>query len=228
MSVSLFVCFISVYCNIFMNIYGCTVDSNKMNSILSDLESVGYHIEIGTHLYLQNSTEFGANPNGIYGVYQFDFLDVSRSPMWFFPGESAIIFHGCSPPNSSYFSYRSYLASEKGKIIPPFPIEFASMGDSLNHLVINYTDNISPFDSLITVITTGDQMTFNDIYSSFEKVNLQNTLNLDIIPNISNKIEFGRNPHQSDVFTFLARIAIPFHINDYNEYVNKSWPIYFI
>ena len=216
----------------------CGFDNDRLQLVLTELENNGYDIIQGTHKYLFNSTEFGANPNGIYGIYQFDFLDVERSYFWFIPGHSAIIFHNCSPPSSAYFSYRSYVGDGLEEDL--FPIAFASMGDSINQLTINFTNiidnnnNQSPFDALITIVTTPDQITFKDISNAFNKYNLSKTVNLDSVPTFE-QFKFGKNKefgpfgeNQSAVFTFLSRIAIPFDIPKYIEYINQTYPVYFV
>ncbi len=217
---------ITVVCLCIHGTNACTVDQNKFNDILSDLENKGYTVDIGRHIYLNNSTEYGANPNGIYGVYEFKWLAVQEDLFWYIPGESAMIFHGCSPPNASYYSYRSYLGKEAG--INVFPQTFASLGDSTNQLVINYTGSASPFDALISIVTTGDQITYSDITASFTKYELQNTLNLDSIPSVYNDVIFGKDQRKSDIFTMLSRIAIPFDVTAYHKYINQTWPVYFL
>ena len=166
----------------------------------------------------------------LYGVYELDFFGVDVSPFWYFSGESAVILHGCTPPNSAYFSYRSYLGTQE-HVYDPFPIEFASLGDSINQLTLNFSNAAqpdSPFDALYTVVTTADQVTFADISAAFASADLRDTLNADIMPNFEGGFVFGKNPAKSDIFTFLSRIAIPFDEAAYAAYIEQKVPIYLV
>ena len=91
-----------------------------------------------------------------------------------------MLFHGCTPPKSKYFGFRSYLGMRHSRSGID-QVLFASEGATLNHLVLK-TGQPSPFDTVASVVTTGDARTWEDIGAAFGKCNMSETLNLDSIP----------------------------------------------
>lgn len=146
--------------------------------------SNNYTIREGTLTFLVNSSAFGANPSSVYGVYLFSFEE--GAPFFNFFSRDALIFAGVTPPASKYYGYRSYLFTRRN---PPNTrrketLLFASLGDTLNNMVINTSNSSDVFNAFTIVITTGDGVTYNAIRNHIieKKPNLSNTINLDSLP----------------------------------------------
>ena len=124
------------------------------SQVLDTLRAKGYTITEGVQA-VYASTAFGANPGNPYVLYQgLGHVPGTDLPAFKMPdARSAILNLVCTPPGVAYFSWRSYLFSE------PFPV-FASLGDSLNNLVINTTRNTTSngpsTSSTITLGSLGD------------------------------------------------------------------------
>merc|ERR1711871_431003 len=84
-----------------------------------------------------NSSSFGANPGNPYVCYFHPGYVGSRLPVFKLSPQTAVLFLGCTPKTTTYFSWRSYAYSSG------VHLTFASLGDSLNHLVINTTGSSS-------------------------------------------------------------------------------------
>eukprot|EP01084_Bolivina_argentea_P050831 93491_1 len=147
-----------------------------------------YSIFRGELVWEHNNTKWAHNPSGIYGAYAFPYSTGlttydNGNPDILFHAHDAILFTGCTPPNAHYYSVVNYLFN---RYEPNKTIEwlFASLGSSLNHLVINTSDsNNNPFNSLTNIIHTGDNNTFSDIYNTIHKLNkTNNNINLLNIP----------------------------------------------
>eukprot|EP01084_Bolivina_argentea_P260616 440172_1 len=122
-----------------------------------------YSIIKGKVVWLQNFTRDYNNPSGIYGSYFIPFSseedESDYSPDVLLHAHDAIIFAGCTPPLSKYYSVVSYLyyqfnvniTNHKNNITRSLckPWIFGSLGTSLNHLLINTTNGT--FNSLTTV-----------------------------------------------------------------------------
>eukprot|EP01084_Bolivina_argentea_P187601 323104_1 len=157
--------------------------SNKIRNILSKTNE--YIVYEGKLIFRQNATFGGTNPSGIYGTSYFEFIDnitdqesISPHTSYYLRSSSALIFAGCTPPKSIYFSFTSYINDRfndytNNTLIPSYKWLYADLGASLNNLVWNTTtnnNNISNnYDSLTTVIQTGDNKTFNNIYNTLIK-----------------------------------------------------------
>ena len=84
----------------------------------------------------------------------------SRYPIFSMKENSAVIFVGCTPSSTSYFSWRSYAFFSRRQLV------FASLGDSLNNLVINTTsDDGNTGGQLTSVITTADATMYQELTS---------------------------------------------------------------
>eukprot|EP01084_Bolivina_argentea_P111295 198636_1 len=109
-------------------------------------------------------------------------------------GSTALLFYGCLPPSSHYFSYRSYVnrrynpANTTNFTTKFFPEEnpYGSLGDMLNHKIINktYSNNINRNISII--ISTADATTYNDItqniINNMNDIDVKSMINLDAMP----------------------------------------------
>lgn len=90
----------------------------------------------------------GANPNGNYGAYFFGAkawvtrLLGNNVPGWTIGAKDVLISVTCTP-EARYLSYGSYLVSQ-----PTHPAIMASLGDPVNHLVLNTTAASDPLPRL--------------------------------------------------------------------------------
>ena len=175
-------------------------NNDKYLSVLESLTNMGYIVYEGNLTFLVNITEYGANPSSVYGIFKFEnssdlIIQTDITYSWIpFSGCDAVLFTGCTPPKVKYFSFAPYIFYRFNPIRKPwldFETLFASLGASINNLVINSTDynnwNIihnsnNNFNSLTTIITTADKQTFNDISSELNKIGLSKTVNLNSIP----------------------------------------------
>ena len=87
------------------------------------------------------------------------------------------------------------------------------MGSAINQYVINttndYHDEDSPFDSVVTIITSGDKVTYNDIYAEYVRAGLQDTVNNNWIPEQYFKfIPYNFTKHKYSVFTYPGRLKM--------------------
>ena len=164
---------------------------------------------------------FSANPTTPYGVYTFD---NSKLPTWQLDEKEAIVFFGCTPPPARYFSYRSYLFSTFNRLQPT--IVFASLGDSINNLVVNSSDQMGtdPFGKTTVVVSTADVSTDLSIRKIFSEVGISSTIiNTDIIP--SSLVKMGHNV-LADRFNILHRAAIFEDARQGQAYFNTTWPVF--
>eukprot|EP01084_Bolivina_argentea_P081707 147932_1 len=200
-----------------------------------------YSIIRGKVVWLQNFTRDCNNPSGIYGSYFIPFSseedDSDSSPDVLLHAHDAMIFAGCTPPLSKYYSVVSYLYYRFNTNITNTISNitkdrsqawvFGSLGTSLNHLLINTTN--STFNSLTTVVHTGDNMTFTDIYNILYD-GKHNDINLQIVPNdyfnfapyTVNRHNFATVPFTFDSFMPIWRIALPVNEKDYIQYINTN------
>lgn len=124
--------------------------------------------------------------------------------------DEAIVFVGKTPPECSYFSYRSYLA------VRYYPEEgqarrvFGSLGDAANMLTVNTEgtpggavgDVYEKYTVLITTADKGiDQRVRDALASAGFSMDIVNT---DVIP--SGLVKMGLDA-EDDTFTFLHRLA---------------------
>ena len=192
----------------------------KYESALQSLTNMGYKVIEGNLTFLVNSTAFGANPSSIYGIFQFgtssDIIETAEIAWRPFSGCDAVLFTGCTPPKMKYFSFAPYIYQRFNGMNQShrnMEILFASLGASVNNLVINSTDyndwNVAHdsnnnYDSLTTVITTADEQTFNDISSQLNKIGLLKTVNLNSIP-----IEYTNFvPYNATGITYTTQVYI--------------------
>eukprot|EP01084_Bolivina_argentea_P212691 361490_1 len=211
----------------------------KLNNAIGDK----YSIIKGEMVWLTNVTKLGNNPSGIYGVYEIPFssqiiMNDNFGDM-LFHSHDAIVFAGCTPTKSKYYSVVSYLFNRynNAKNNQSQNWLFASLGSSLNHLLINTSTSDTPFNCLTTVIHTADNVTFTHIYNSlYNHTNNINDINLNRIPSdyfnfapynvdINN---FATYPLPFDTYSVVWRIAIPNNINQYNEYISMKQNIFYL
>ena len=179
----------------------------------------GYTIERGIMKFINPEGAFFANPSSPYGVYIFE----GEQPLWQLEEREAIVLLSCTPPPADYFSYRSYLFSTFNGIRQR--IVFASLGDSINNLLVNTTGlNVAnPFGRTTVVTTTADVTTNNAVHNAFTAAGVQaNALNTDIIP--SSLVKLGKGA-MKDTFTMLHRVALFQNPEEGQAYIDTVWPI---
>lgn len=139
-----------------------------------------------------NSSSFGANPGNPYATYFHPGLVQKRLPLFKLGATSAALFIGCTPSTPAYFSWRSYAFTSRGKLV------FASLGDTLNNLVINTTSNATSANRetggrLTAVATTSDSRSLAQITAAVQAAGLPpSALNLDAVP--SSLLDIGHDP----------------------------------
>ena len=172
---------------------------------------------------IRNSTSFGANPGNPYVTYYPPGLIKKHTPIFTLSPNSAVLFIGCTPYSAAYFSWRSYAFTSEGKLV------FASLGDSLNNLVINTTDDAS-FDAgvggkLTAIATTADAVTLQQVQAAVLKAGVPSkALNLDAIPSSLLNMQKDRTLR----FIMLHRASIWKDEDERNAYFNQNRKILFI
>jgi len=128
-------------------------------------------------LSVQESSLFGANPGNPYVLYKKPVILKSDLPVFGLHSRSAAIFIGCTPPDAAYFSWRSYAFTTHKHVV------FASLGDSLNNLVINTTGAQHNSSGKATaVVTAVDGTVYNEISSMIAQAGLpKSAVNLDAV-----------------------------------------------
>eukprot|EP01084_Bolivina_argentea_P210645 358457_1 len=204
------------------------------------MDKIGDKYEIITgKLWWQHFTGDGTNPSGDYGVYNFP-SDITMSDVWFdtmIHCHDAFIFAGCTPPEARYYNIGSYTQNRYNVNITDtsanitqyalFPQE-ASLSSSLNYLNINITTGNS-FNSLTTIIHTGDNATYSDIMNALNYTSVSNS-NLIQIPHdyfkfapygVNNR-NFATYPLEFNSYLPLWRLESPLNKTEYTQYVSKN------
>ena len=167
------------------------------------------------HFKVVNSSSFGANPGNPYVrqsrslansrldccrqrwwqvSYWFGLVGAGKLPIFRLGQRDAVLFVGCTPPATLYFSYRSYVMTQGLDLL------FASLGDSANLEVINTTS--TTHSSTMALVTTADARTLADITAALVAGGLPKlALNLDGFD--SSKLAIGE-----DTFVFLHRASV--------------------
>ena len=217
-----------------------------------------YDIYEGTLIFLQNKSYPQANPNGIYGTVNFnnnpnitynrELLDYT----YFLRASNALIFSGCTPPKSIYFSIVSYLFNRHYLTTDNHTYFnrnlFASLGAALNNFVWNTSNTTHTnsydcnynYNSLTTVIQTGDQQTYIDIFDLLTNNSVSNIstneINLQSLPNkyinylpynyTSNNIHLYNKTF--DTGTIVFRVTLPYNKTQYYEYINRNQTVFML
>ena len=222
-------------------------NNEEYKSALESLTSMGYTVIEGNLTFLINSSAYGANPSSVYGIYQFndpsgDIIQTAEIAWKPYSGCDAVLLTGCTPPKMKYFSFVPYIYQRYHPINQThrnMEILFASLGASLNNLVINSTDynnwNIAHnttnnYDSLITVITTADKHTFNDISTQLTKIGLSKTINLNSIPiEYTNFVSPNETDNkQYDSLAVMYRSSLPQNKTQYQSFIHTNQTVYYI
>jgi len=121
----------------------------------------------------------------------------------------AIVIIGRTPPPVAYFSYCSYLFSHHydGELMPR--TIFASLGDTLNNLVIRTEGSATgnPYNQDVIVVSTADRGIDARVRASALAAEFSpDIINTDVIPSSVVKLGKGRD---FDSFVFLNRLSVP-------------------
>ncbi len=183
---------------------------------------------------------YGNNPSTPYMVYKLPMPSaqknrnlLSDSPinpknkgLWVdlkFRQDEALVFIGNTPPEITYFSYRSYLAFRRRPDGSHFRI-FASLGDTINNMTIktlgNAQDPNGPlFDSPTVIITSASKATNEKVKALLEQAGFSNKIfNDDIVS--SNQLRLGFD-EKSDSLVFINRLAFFKDPKSHDEYMSK-------
>eukprot|EP01084_Bolivina_argentea_P048403 89193_1 len=218
--------------------------SAKIRNILSQQDE--YTVYEGELRFPQNRSYPQQNPSGIYGTALFfdpSVRDYEALTEWtyFLRPSNALIFNGCTPPQSVYFSIVSYLMMRHkyvGEVHQPIQL-FASLGAGINHLLWNTSTN-SSFDSLTTFIQTADEITYNYIHNLLTNNNIFNVsnreINLQTLPaQFINFTQYGydsgnmsRYTNDYDTGTILFRITLPINKTEYKQFITTKQTLFML
>eukprot|EP01084_Bolivina_argentea_P191544 329029_1 len=214
----------------------------KLQNSLSDK----YTISEGKLIWPTNFSSWGNNPSGVYGFHLIPDIQITLHDYVFdtlLYSHDAVVFAGCTPPPSKYFSlipYSYYRFNAKNitsikynqtRTVGEYRL-CAALGAGINHLIIN-TSNNGPFNALTTIIHTADNKTFNDIHSvlyNSNNINNNNDINLIQIPSdyfihapyIVNNKNYFMYPLIFDSYFPIWRIEIPLNETEFKEYTKPS------
>ena len=190
--------------------YNVTAIHEMNENVKSTLLKRGFSVREG-HFAVGDTPMFGSNPGNPYLVYLLD-EEVPFNPMFKMNASSAVLFLGCTPSATKYFSWRSYAFKSKWATV------FASLGDSINNMMINttqsgaYWENSSsgdleedPFGKLTAMVTTADGGTLSSITTALTEAGAPSGIvNLDAVP--SNRVDMLRD--RSLEFMMLHRANV--------------------
>lgn len=123
--------------------------------------------------------------------------------------DEAVIYIGKTPPDCSYFSYRSYLQHRFFPEEGDYKRIFADLGDTLNNLTIKTGgEEEDPFDRNTVIITTADKGIDERVRAAVQSAGYSPaTMNTDVIP--STLVRMGLDG-KADIFSWAIRAAF-FH-----------------
>ena len=184
-------------------------DIGGMNEkVKNSLLQQGYTVREGNFHIYYDFAAFASNPGARYWVY--DLLE-SESVNPIFSLEkpsSAVLYLGCTPSSTKYFSFRSYAFKSKRELV------FASLGDSINNLVINTTQSGAswtqeeapdPAGKLTAIVTTADGQTFSTLTTALDEAGVPSGIvNLDAIP--SSKVDLFNDRSLNFVMLHRANV----------------------
>lgn len=154
--------------------------------------------------------------------------------------QDAVLWLGCTPPPSRYFSIRSYLAyrflpAPEGEAIYNVSglMPAAELGDPTNSGTIKTTGEPgSPFGKTTLFVSTGDQGTYRRVREAFRAAGFpEAAMNLDVLP--AEKLAF-RHRHRPWVLDRSDTVAWQFRVNEFINpgdaapYLAKQWPIFLL
>ena len=129
--------------------------------------------------------------------------------------DEAVVYVGKTPPDCSYFSYRSYLMHRFFPEEESYKRIFAELGDTLNNLTIK-TDGAEqdPFDRNTIIVTTADKGIDERVRAAAQSAGYSPaSMNTDVIP--STLVRMGLD-EEADIFSWIVRAAF-FHDKEAGE-----------
>jgi hypothetical protein len=225
--------------------------SEKIDAFILALEKEGFTVQQGkfekfdvlamydAHII---SSCFGNNPSTPYLAYKLPgypglaqggrvtdaIIHPENKGLWldyFMKPDEAIVFVGTTPPESKYFSYRSYIGTRWYPERNTFGRIFASLGDAINNVRINTGSSpgqagSNPYEKPVMIITTADRDTNEQVRKAAIRAGYSTgMMNDDIIP--SGLIRMGL-PNTSDTITFVHRVAFFANKTRGGEYLNST------
>ena len=209
----------------------------------------------GKLIFRQNASFYnGANPSGCYGVPYFEDsmkvtnpYSVDAHATFWLRSSNILILPICTPPKSIYFSFISYIMEryndyQNNTVIPGRKQLYASLGAALNNLVWNTQSNDieNNYNSLSTILATGDNKTFNEIYNLLTNNNIynltSNEINLETLPNEYikflpykyNNLNIEEYNKSYDVGTFILRVTLTLNETEYQQYIHTNQSIFLL
>ena len=124
--------------------------------------------------------------------------------------DEAVVFVGKTPPEMTYFSYRSYLLKRYYEEDAGYRMIFASLGDSQNNLTLKTSgtpdgESGNPYNAGTIIISTADRGTDQKIREAATSAGYSSSIiNTDVIPSSMLNMGLGE---KYDTFTFVNRFA---------------------
>ena len=204
----------------------CDYDTDQISEIydnvIDDLTSQGFSVKEGRY-HAANANAAINNPGNPYMSYFFNDISGNQAinPVFDLEPGSAVVYVGCTPAASVYFSWQSYAFIHERTMV------FASLGDATNHLVINTTqsggvwagtEDEDPRGKLTAVVTTADGTTFSKVSKAINDSGAPSgIINLDPIP--SNRVDMERD--DSLDFMLLVRPTIWTDLEEKKRYFSQ-------
>eukprot|EP00484_Ammonia_sp_Unknown_P029163 CAMPEP_0197024576 /NCGR_PEP_ID=MMETSP1384-20130603/5089_1 /TAXON_ID=29189 /ORGANISM="Ammonia sp." /LENGTH=528 /DNA_ID=CAMNT_0042452979 /DNA_START=61 /DNA_END=1647 /DNA_ORIENTATION=+ len=231
-----------------------------MKPILSSLSQKGYTIHHGYLYWKTNETKHGGNPASSYGMWYFPNTSINLRPspetgttaILLHPSD-AILFTGCTAPTATYIGFENYVYAKYNPANDPnasMAITFNSLGGAVNQYLINTSsignssssnnvnDADSAFNAMTTLITTGDKVTYRDIFDEYKSRNLASMVNDYWIPSqYFNFIPYNFTAANYTVLTYpgpldsymgVTRIMNHLEQQEWSEYVASRQPCYWL
>ena len=205
---------------------GSTGGTGDVGKFKTALEENGFIVEEGELKYVdlfqlcsagQIVSCYGNNANNPYLV-----VFLPKAPGEVVPDETtwigqfqlrpdeAFVIVGKTPPEMTYFSYRSYLLKRYYEEDQGYRLIFGSLGDSTNNLTVKTSgtpDGTSgnPYNADTMIISTADRGTDSKVREAAASAGYSSSLiNTDVIPSSMLKMGLGAG---YDTFSFVHRLA---------------------
>jgi hypothetical protein len=128
---------------------------------------------------------------------------------WHLGPDEAVVYIGRTPPNCSYFSYRSYVFDKFYPSEGEYKRVFGDLGDALNLKTIKTEGTPdgsegNPFNQTTFIVSTADRGIAKRIIDAAESAGYPSSIiNIDVIP--SSILNMGLD-NSSDTFAFIIRL----------------------
>ncbi len=155
---------------------------------------------------------FGNNPASPYGLafvppapgealvdLGAPFVKAGARAVWRMREDEAVVTILRTPPAARYLGVRSYVFSRAGETL------FASLGDTLNELVLDTEGSATAFDAEAAVITTADRALDARLRALLAAHGVGGIANSDVVPPSVARLGLGA---EADALTLLLRVAL--------------------